>query len=362
MISLQTYNKSQLKELVISERFRQFPFCPISVHRAQSHISNPAAGDEDTLLILAFEQQDLAGYIGILPDMINKEQQAVKTGWLSTIFVHPDYRGKKIAQQLLQKACDEYLGHIIITEFTPEAGNMYMKSNLFIPKESLQGRAYYFRSDLHKILPVKNKKWSNFKPALKILDDGINAYVKIMHRTSSHAFQKFEIIKSLDGESAIFISTNQTYNSFNRNTAEISWITGYPWILNRQPYEPADYQFSAFDKKFEYVFIKIYTGAVLSTVLMLSVRNGTAKLHFAFGSKGKDAGVSAQVLDAYIRKENISILISFDQEVNKHLDKIRTLYKKDRQRHFLMHKNLDQVLGNNFGFNVAAGDGDAVFT
>ncbi len=361
MISLQTYNKSQLKELIISERFRRFPFCPISVHRAQSHISNPAAGDEDTLLILAFDRQDLAGYIGILPDMINKERQMVKTGWLSTIFVHPDYRGKKIAQQLLQKACNEYHGHIIITEFTPEAGNMYMKSNLFNPKQPLEGRAYYFLSDLHKILPVKNKKWINFKPALKILDCGINTYVKITHRNHSHILPKFEVIKSLDKESAAFMHLKQTHNSFNRNAAEISWITGHPWVMSPQPDEPGHYQFSAFDKKFEYVFIKIYTGAVLSTLLMLSVRNHTAKLHFVFGQKDA-AGACAQVLNTYIRQENISILISFDKEINKYMDGIRTLYKKDRYRHFLMHKNLDRMLGSDFDFNIAAGDGDAVFT
>lgn len=360
MISLQTYNKIQLQELIISDEFRQFPFCPISVHRAQSHISNPAAGDEDTLLILAFYQQNLAGYIGILPDMIKKGKQKIKTGWLSTIFVHPDYRGKKIAQKLLHKACDEYQGHIIITEFTPEAGNMYMKSNLFIPKESLNGRAYYFLSDLQKILPVKNKKWETLLPALKILDGGINAYMKIMHRSHNHNLQKFEIAKSLDEESATFISTNQTHNSFNRNTAEIRWITNYPWVTNQQSSEPANYQFSAFDKKFEYVFIKIYTGTMLNTVLMLSVRNHIAKLHFVFGNK--DAGVSAQVLNLYIRQEKISILISFDEEINKHLDKLHTLYKKGRQRHFLMHKNLDKALGNDFDFNVAAGDGDAIFT
>jgi len=358
MISLKTYNKQQLEELINSTVFNDLPFYPITKHRAISHIKNSNATDSDSLLILAFEDDNLAGYIGVLPDNIIHENQNIHLGWLSTLFVHPDFRGKKIAQKLLSKACDEYNGNIMITEFTPEAENMYVKSQLFVYQKTLYGKSYHYLSNLQKILPSKNKTWSKYKLCLKAFDSTLNSLIKLINKTSATNKESFKITYQLDHETASFIDKNKIGNCFNRNRKEIEWIVDNPWILTDNT--TINYQFSAYEKRFEYIFIKIYEGDNLNTVLLLSIRDNNAKLHFVFGKN--DPITASKVLHQYTKQNNISNLISFDQKINEQLDRKKILLKKDRQRKFLMHKNLQKTLGENFIFDISAGDGDAIFT
>ena len=60
MIFLETFNRSQLEELIYTDRCLDFPFLPITIHRAISHINNPNLDDNATVLILAFEDNRLA--------------------------------------------------------------------------------------------------------------------------------------------------------------------------------------------------------------------------------------------------------------------------------------------------------------
>lgn len=71
MIQLKTFNRKELEDFVLSGAFQQYDFLPVTKHRALSQIRNPKASDEDTLLILAFSEDKLAGYVGCFPDCFN---------------------------------------------------------------------------------------------------------------------------------------------------------------------------------------------------------------------------------------------------------------------------------------------------
>ncbi|MEF9477524.1 hypothetical protein OWR28_07190 [Chryseobacterium sp. 1B4] len=68
MITLKTYNRKELEDFISSGDFQQYDFLPVTRHRALSHIQNPKASAEDTLLILAFYDEKLVGYVGCFPD------------------------------------------------------------------------------------------------------------------------------------------------------------------------------------------------------------------------------------------------------------------------------------------------------
>lgn len=359
MINLKTFNKSELEKLVHSERFKNFPFKPISFHRAISHIKNPRAGENETLLILAFEDQKIAGYIGILPDKIFKGNEVFSCGWLTTLWIHPEFRGKKIAQKLLSKACDEYKGQIIITEFTPEAENMYVKSDYFVQQKSLEGRSYHLRSNLKKILPSKNKKWKKSLPLLKLFDFSINSLIKFSQLFKTNSIHNFKAENNLDTESEAFIEKYSTKNSFNRCLKEIKWVVENPWIFSSKA-KDENYHFSDYCENFEFIFFKIYRKSVLETLLLLSIRDENAKLHFIFGNQ--DAEFTAEILLNYLKTKNISNFISFEKNLNKHLNKRFFFYQKERNRKFMMHKELQKTLGKDFIFDISAGDSDSIFT
>ncbi|SFI12790.1 GNAT family N-acetyltransferase [Halpernia frigidisoli] len=358
MIELKTFNKTELESLIKSDDFKNFPFKPITIHRAVSHINNPRAKEDQTLLILAFSENKLAGYIGILPDEIYKNQQLFACGWLSTLWIDPNFRGKKIAQQLLSKACDEYSGHILITEFTPEAENMYKKSGYFDYQDSLKGRSYHLLSNLKNILPHKNKKWQTVYPLLNIFDFSVNSIIKAANNFKENNRLNFKTESHLNKESEDFIKLNSEKNSFNTDLREINWITNYPWILSSKQ-KDENYHFSDYCENFEYVLLKIYNSGKLESIFIISIRDKNAKLHFVFG---KQNGTSSKILLHYLRKNNVSNFISFEKTLNEFLDKNIFFYKKERNRKFLMHKTLKSELGQDFKFQISAGDSDAVFT
>jgi hypothetical protein len=71
MIDLKTLNRKKLEEFISSGDYKKYDFLPITKHRAISHLRNPKANDEDILLILAFHNDQLAGYLGVFPIILS---------------------------------------------------------------------------------------------------------------------------------------------------------------------------------------------------------------------------------------------------------------------------------------------------
>jgi GNAT superfamily N-acetyltransferase len=358
MIILKTYNKSQLKSLINSADFLGFSFSPISFHRGTSQMNNPRATENDTLLILAFKDEKIAGYLGILPDDIFEKNKKIHCGWLSTLFIDPKFRGKKIAQKFLEKAFSEYEGQILITEFTPEAENLYHKTQQFDVQKTLKGMGFYYLFNFKKVLPSKNTDWKKFLAVLKLIDFSSNLVLKTFYNLKNINSKKMISYSKLDQETRVFIERNHKQNIFNRGLSEIEWITENPWILNGEN-KTLNYQFSAFDQNFEFLFLKIYTGTKLSNVLFLSVRNKTLKLQRVFG---EDFKVCVEYLHQYILKNHIINFICFDENINSLMSQKYSIFKKERYRKFMMHKSLKEKLSEDFYFNVSAGDSDSIFT
>lgn len=357
MIVLKLLNKTALLNFINSKEFHELPFLPISYHRAVSHINNPHIKDTDTILILAYYENKLAGYIGILADHMQISNEFTKIGWLSTLFVHPDYRGKKIAQMLLKEACNLYQGNIIITEYTEEAKNMYERSSLFVSQKPLHGFSYHFLFNFSEILPKKNKNWNYIYQVLRLSDKVFNKLLYTFRNYKSSERQ-FEITDQFDNEIKEHIKNFNKLQIFNRNVEDIDWITSNPWILNGT--KKNNYLFSDFDKSFKNIFLKIYDLNSLDTVLMLTVRNQKAVLQFVYGNKNNTK--IAEVLMIFLSKFRITNIIIYDNEINKKLEKKNFLFVKERNRNFMIHKNLAAILPKDFKFNVSAGDGDPIFT
>lgn len=357
MIELETFTKTQLKVLVESERFSQFSFLPITQHRALSHCNNPKANNDDVLLILAIENQELAGYLGILPDEIICQNGKEKLVWLSTIYVDSRFRGKKIAQQLLAKAFECYDGRIALTEFTAEAERLYNKTGQFLYICPKLGKRYYFLSNLEELLPQKFQTFQSFESVLKILDSSFNFIVKTLSNKQKKLNFRYEIHHEIDEESTEYIRMF----SCNRNAQDLHWILHYPWILQGEEVLKK-YQFSSFAKKKKTIWVKIYDEQEkLNCCAMLSSRNGHLKIPYLFG---KDLKNFIQFLSYFIRTERVKMLTCYHPQLNEELKDfgINALYSKDFERRYLFHKKIIAALPKGFIPQFQDGDGDCAFT
>ncbi|SDQ12232.1 Acetyltransferase (GNAT) domain-containing protein [Chryseobacterium soldanellicola] len=359
MIHLKTLDKKGLEEFVSSGDFEKHDFLPITKHRAISQIKNPKANDDQTLLFLAFDDEKLAGYLGCFPDNFKIDGKIFNYAWLSTLYVSNEFRGKRIAQTLLNKAFEDYNENIAITEFTKEAENLYNKTGVFEYIQPKIGKRYYFRTDFKTLIPSKKTSTKNFKPIFSVLDQIINSFISVKNSFIKKPDFKFEIIDTIDSESANFISKFHS----NRNAGEINWLIENPWVLESKK-ENKNYLFSSFAEEFKYFWIKIYNkNNNLITCSLLLLRDGHLKVSYLFSNEDLDKFVN--FLNYFIVKNKVKMLTSYQTKLNQKINstkKFPKIYQKNFERRYLFHKELIHHLPPNFNPDYQDGDGDCVMT
>lgn len=358
MIALKTYNRRELEDFISSGDFQQYDFLPITRHRALSHIQNPKASDEDVLLILAFFEEILVGYVGCFPDNFTIDGKEIRYAWLSTLYVNPEYRKKRPAKALLKKVFEEYEGRIAITEFTKEAEALYNIMGVFeyvFPKE---GKRYYFRTDAAKMITEKKPGTQPLKPLFQILDAVANGLISVKNLPISKPDFKYEVLEKIDKESADFMNRS----SGMRNADEINTFIENPWVLEGKKDEK--YLFSSFADSFKYYWIKILDpNNNLTSCFLLQLRDGYLKIPYLFVEANLDEVV--RFLNYFIVTHKVKGFTSYQTALNKEIQQSKVfspIYERDFNREYLFHKNLLELLPDHFNPNYQDGDGDCMMT
>ncbi len=359
MIHLKTLNKKQLAEFISSGDFKKYDFLPITEHRAKSHIENLKADEDQTLLILAFDDDELAGYLGCFPDNFMIEGKKFNYAWLSTLFISNKFRGKRIAQSLLNKAFEEYNGEIAITEFTKEAENLYNKIGLFQYIQPKNGKRYYFQTDFANIIPTKKPNTQSLKPVFSIADSVTNSLISVKNCFIKKPDFKFEILNTIDPESTTFLNQFES----NRNASEINWLIENPWVLEDK-IKDEKYLFSSYSKEFKYFWIKIYdNNNQLAICSLLLLRDGHLKIPYLFSNS--DLQQFVDFLSYFIVKNKVITLTNYQNNLNQKIESAKNfpkIHERAIERRYMFHKELIQKLPKNFNPNFQDGDGDCAMT
>ncbi|KMQ69168.1 GNAT family acetyltransferase [Chryseobacterium sp. FH2] len=359
MIHLTTLNRKELEEFVSSGDFKKYDFLPITTHRAQSHSKNPKANDGQTLLILAFDDDELAGYLGCFPDNFTIDGKIFNYAWLSTLYISNKFRGKRIAQNLLNRAFEEYNGNIAITEFTKEAESLYNKIGLFQYIAPKNGKRYYFRTDFRNIIPAKKPGTKALKPIFNIGDTILNSLLSVKNSLIKKPGFKFEILGKPDSQSADFVSQFPA----NRTTDDINWFIENPWVLEGKQKEE-NYLFSSYSRFFKYFWIKIFDHQNnLITCALLLLRDGHLKIPYLFTKS--DLGTFVDFLNYFMVKNKVITFTSYQNELNHEIKiskNFSNIHERNIERRYMFHKQFIENLPANFSPNFQDGDGDCVMT
>lgn len=358
MIQLKTFNRKELEDFISSGSFQRYDFLPITSHRAWSQIRNPKATDEDTLLILAFCEERLIGYVGCFPDCFTIEGKEIRYAWLSTLYVNPEFRKERPAKKLLKKVFEEYGGKIAITEFTKEAEALYTIMGVFdyvFPKE---GKRYYFRTDSAKMIPEKKPATKALKPLFQALDTIANALISLKNLKTRQPDFHYEILGHIDQASADFI----TGFPGRRDAEAINTFIKNPWVLEGKKDER--YLFSSFAEVFRYFWIKIYNqNGDLETCFLLQLRDGYLKMPYLFSNTALEKTI--QFLHYFITKNKVKGFTSYQASLNEAIQQSKAfpkIYERHFKREYLFHQQLLQELPVNFDPGYQDGDGDCMMT
>lgn len=362
MIELKLLNKSQLTLFIQSDIYTQMPVLPISKHRAWSHIHNPRAHDDDTLLILAYEQETLLGYLGVLPDDIHaKSGEIFHAGWLSCIWVSPQARGKGIAKKMVTEAYELYHHHILITNFTKEVGVLYNKLGIFDDLPDMIGYRFYRKMCLAGVLPLRYANLVKFKLMFKVVDYFFNLFwLPFLNKTQDNLIT--EKAKPSEVDFDAYNSCNVPL-AFKRAKQEFEWIENYPWIIqvNEKSQESKKYHFSSEELQFESEFVKLTQNKEHCGFLKYNFRNGHLKIPYVLFKSSDLSLLSRSISNLIIQKDASYVTLFMPAEIINNL-KFQYLYKKPIVRHFKITRELAKKLKNTAQLTIFDGDGDAVFT
>ncbi len=356
VISIVGLNKQQLKGFTTTGDFQHFPFAPISGFREISHVHNPRAKENDILLFLAYDDEELAGYFGILPDNVMLANgEIIHFGWLSTLYVSEKFRGKRIAPQLLFAAEKAYNKMLIVTEFTVSAEKLYRKIGIFEDLTTKNAVRYYFKSNLAELLPFKKEIFEHNKSRLKRFDNLINIFIPYLSNGKNHLYK---ISKNWNSELTKFIS-KQRKNPIGRSCEEFQWIIDFPW-LSTEKGQP-NYLFSSYAKDYEMFWVLIYENQEIISAMFCSARDGHLKVLYYFGTVFPISDMLPKIIKTY----KVKMMTIYDDDLNSAIAKNKmpkAIYKRPLERKYLIHKDFREKLGKDFEFKFADGDGDFSFT
>lgn len=366
MIEIKAFDKVKLKALIDSPEFLRFPFLPISPHRAISHIHNPRAGERDVLLLIAFDDGNIAGYLGVLPDWIfDRKGNKHTCGWLSCMWVDEKYRGQGISKKLVSEALKAWDQKILVTEFTYAAKRLYDKTGAFKDLQIIDGIRLYIRSDLSRLLPPRGRFYQNLQPLWRVTDTVVNLLLdrRFLFFSKKHLFHQ-ECIDRIDDEASVFIKDRQENQLFRRTKSELEWILNYPWVISAQADEISKkYHFSSVADLFEFKPLKLRDKkGKLIALILFARRDAALKIPYCYFDP-PDIDIVMDCIRWYLIHWRIKTATLFHPLLVQAFrdQKSPAIFKKTVKRHYIISKVFDQFPSSEKSV-IQDGDADCAFT
>ena len=344
------------------------PVIPISTHRAISHIHNPRADNEDILMIIAYENEIMIGYLGVLADRIYTiKGERLKCGWLSCMWVDPTLRGKGIAKQLLSTAFRSWNDHILVTEFTPEAKGLYDRSGGFNDLRINDGLRCYLRFNLHEVLPKKNEKYKAYQSILKLADSIANLPIDLrlsMTKLKHSSKVSFELVTEIDEMLDQYIASKH-HKSFERRKAdELNWIFKYPWLIESKPTEESlRYHFSSVSDRFCNMCYKLIDNGSIKGYIHFTMRDNHLKVPYLYCEPEYLSDIIQQIYKI-MQDHKLNMLTVFHPGLVNFFKSNSTpfIYKRPIKRQYIISKVLDAHFAYKELLIIQDGDADCAFT
>jgi hypothetical protein len=368
MIEIKQLNKKNLLEYINSVDFGMGDDIPITVHRALSQVKNPRLDEEDIILLLAYDEGDLVGYLGILPDTIFlKKREPVKMCWLSCLWVSQHARGKGISIILVTKSFELWNNNILLADYVPFTKKIYDRTNQFVDKPfSKKGIRLYIKSDLYTILPQKKTIFFKLKWLFKGIDFCANLIlnIRLVFFKENISELYFEYIDHIDEEVNDFILTKQEKQLFKRNKDDLNWIIKNPWILSANQKDDLNkkYYFSSTAKSFNFYSLKIRNSDhKLIAFMIFAKRDNTLKLPYLYHDNCLDTII--KVLNFHLIKWKIKTFTTFHLELAQCLKnkKNPAIIKRELKRNYMVSSVFKDGIINS-DIEIQDGDGDCCFT
>lgn len=333
-MQIKPYTIADLRTVLSSNDFWRTETLPITKQRALAHIHNPRAQSEDIVLFVAYQDNDVIGYLGILPDRIFIADKAYKLGWLTGWWVNPRRALTGVGTALLFKALNAYNQQVGVSGNSKDAGKVLQASQKFIAINPLRGLDITFDSN----------------PGLQ-------------GRKGRIADLDFEYIASIDKETGALIKRHNIRDLTRKNKADLDWVMTYPWLLSA-PWKDnlsKKYYFSSIAKRFSYLGVKVFQrDKGLIGYFVIKARDDKMALLYAYFDSEDGDAVSAAVVH-HAQAMDATVLSLYEQRLLASLPGLDYSFSSSKSvsRGFLLTKPFaDKAWAD---CRLQGGDGDLAF-
>jgi len=367
-MELKTFTVADLEIALLSEDFWLTTTLPITKQKALSFCRNPRAEKDDPVLLVAYQDNQVIGYLGILPDKILFNNADRKLGWLTSWWVDPCIATKGVGALLLYKALNTYPDGVGVSGGSKEARKVLNGSQKFFVLKPLKGLDIRFRFNASRAIPRKFPSLRLFRVWFKIADVVLDEIVSLRRfswerRSTICQRLTFEYISSIDEETGRFIERHHQQDLTRKGKADLDWIMTYPWIVSAPQKDSASrrYYFSSISVRFFYLGVKVFepdNGMV--GFLMLSVRNDRMNVVYSHFERQHAASIAAAAVYHALAMD-VSTLRLYDEQLVKSVSQLRcpSWSTKSISRGFFLSKAFADIpLAE---CRLHGGDGDFAF-
>jgi hypothetical protein len=321
-MEIKAFTVADLKTALASEDFWLTKTLPITKHRAVSHSRNPRAAEDDPVLLVAYRDNRVIGYLGILPDKIFVSDAVYKLGWLTSWWVDPSCATAGVGAILLFKALNAYDQHIGVSGSSREARQALQASQKFMALNPLQGLDIRLRlnvtGNISRRLPVLKIFRAAFRIFDALADEVVNLRGFFWRRRNNHCRHlTFEYIATIDEETDRFIKQHHRHDLTRKEKSDLSWIMNNPWILSAPLKDSASkrYYFSTRADRFCYLGVKVFEHHnEMIGFFLLKVRDDRMSVMYSYFGSRHAASITAAVF-LHALAMDVSILSLYDEQL-----------------------------------------------
>ena len=367
-MEIKSFTVADLKEALLSEDFWTGNTLPITKHKALSFCHNPRADEDDLVLLVAYQENRVIGYLGILPDKIFANNAAYKFGWLTGWWVDPICKTTGVGAILLFKALSAYHQYLGVSGASKEARKVLQASQKFMALKPLRGLEIKFRFNAARAVPRRLPGMKIFRVLFKIFDSLMDESAHIrgfFWKRQNNLFRRltFEYISAIDEETSRFIQRHHDHDLTRKGKSSLSWIMRYPWIVSAPLKDSSSrkYYFSSRSDRFIYLAVKVFEqDKGMIGFFLLKVRDDRMSVAYAFIESRQAPSVTTAVV-YHALAMGVSALILYDEQLVKCFSELRCphLSTKAVSRGFLLSKAFADIPPTDY--RLHAGDGDLVF-
>ena len=323
-MEIKAFTVAGLKAALASEAFWLSDPLPITKHRALSYCRNPRAAEDDPVLLVAYREGRVIGYLGILPDKIFVGDDRYKMGWLTSWWVDPNYANAGVGAILLFKALNAYNQYIGVSGSSRQARHALEASRKFMSLNPLRGLDIRLRLNvtgtLKRRVPALKIFRTFFKSFDALSDEIVNLRSFFWQQRNRHCCHlAYEYISAVDEETDRFIKQHNQQDLTRKEKSDLSWIMNNPWILSAPHKDSAGqrYYFASRAGRFFYLGVKVFEQPQeMIGFLLLKIRDERMSVVYAyFDSRHAEYIAAAAWNHAWAM--DASILSLYDQQLTE---------------------------------------------